>query len=500
MATPTTSPKSPLAVPPAERTRAHYAKRLAAIVMGVVIVRLAVLLLTPLDLFYDEAQYWYWSQELALGYFSKPPLIGWLIAASTAICGNSEGCVRSAAPLFHGITTMLVFGLASTLYAPRTAFFAALGYLFAIAVSASSLLISTDVPLLVFWVAGLWAFVHYTRAPSVKLAIGFGVAIAIGLNAKYAMIYFPLCALAYLTFTREVRPLLKRPDLWIGVGIGLLGFLPNLIWNIQHEFITFSHTGENISGGGLTFDPLSFLEFFGSQFAVAGPILFAALLFALFKRWRSDTPKADRLLLFFSLPILTLLGLQAFQSSANYNWAATAFPALIIVTTAILMDRTRWQWVRWNLITCSALAVIMLGGALAALTVRPDHPIIASTNLEDMFGWAEHADELSIRLDRLEPDTIVTVGRRYSAGFAYYLREREESLRAFRHDSSPARNHFEFTAPWGMPGPGERAVIISPGNISPLRGARLVGVVEADDGAAPFRSNSYLFLAVGPDE
>lgn len=500
MATSTTSSENPIAKPPAEQSRAHYAKKLALIVIGVVIVRLAVLLLTPLDLFYDEAQYWYWSQDLALGYFSKPPLIGWLIAATTAVCGNTEGCIRSAAPLFHGITTMLVFGLAASLYAARTAFFAALGYLFAIAVSASSLLISTDVPLLVCWVAGLWAFVHYTRTPSATLAVGFGLAIAIGLNAKYAMIYFPLCALAYLAFTRDMRPLLKRGDLWLGVGIGLLGFLPNLIWNIQHEFITFSHTGENISGGGLTFDPVSFLEFFGSQFAVAGPILFAALLFALVKRWRSDTPNADRLLLFFSLPIIGLLSLQAFQSSANYNWAATAYPALIVVTTAILLDRARWQWVRWNLITCIALAVIMLGSALAALTVRPDHPIIASTNLEDMFGWAEHAEELSARLDRLEPDTIVTVGRRYSAGFAYYLRDREETLRAFRHDGSPARNHFEFTAPWGRPGPGERAVIISPGNISPLRGARLVGVVEADEGAAPFRSNSYLFLAVGPDE
>jgi hypothetical protein len=61
MATPTASP--------ANMTTAQYAKRLAAIVVAVVAVRLIVLLLTPLDLFYDEAQYWYWSQDLALGYF-----------------------------------------------------------------------------------------------------------------------------------------------------------------------------------------------------------------------------------------------------------------------------------------------------------------------------------------------------------------------------------------------------------------------------------------------
>jgi 4-amino-4-deoxy-L-arabinose transferase-like glycosyltransferase len=140
--------------------------------------------------------------------FSKPPLIGWLIAAQPRICGDSEGCIRSArtaVPWRHDHAR--VYGLAATLYAPRTAFFAALGYLFAIAVSASSLLISTDVPLLVCWVAGLWAFLHYTRTPSAKLAIGFGLAIAIGLNAKYAMIYFPLCALAYLAFTaRQCAP------------------------------------------------------------------------------------------------------------------------------------------------------------------------------------------------------------------------------------------------------------------------------------------------------
>lgn len=486
------------AMPP--DTRAQYARQLALIVLAVVAVRLVVLAVTPLDLFYDEAQYWFWGQHLALGYFSKPPLIGWLIGASTALCGNSEACIRAPAPIFHGATTLLVYALASSLYPPRTAFFGALAYLFAIAVSASSLLISTDVPLLLSWVAGLWAFARYTRAPSAALAIGFGAAIAIGLNAKYAMIYFPLCALAYLIFTSAVRPLLKRLDLWLGIAIGLLGFLPNLIWNIEHQFITFSHTGENISGGGLALNPLSFLEFAGSQFAVAGPILFAGFLFALAKSWRSDSPTADRLLLFFSAPILGLLSLQAFQSSANYNWAATAFPALIIVTTAILMDRARWSWVRWNLITCIAAAVLLAGGALAALAVRPDNPVIARTNLEDMFGWQEHAAELSDRLDRLEPDTIVTVGRRYSAGFAYYMRQRPETLRAFRRDDAPPANHFEFTMPWSGPSPGERAVIISPGNISPLRGGRLVGVVEATDGSAPFRSNSYLFLIEGPAE
>lgn len=489
--------------PPANSTwsTGGYAWRLALIVLAVVLVRLAVLVLTPLDLFYDEAQYWFWAQDLALGYFSKPPLIAWIIAGTTSLCGDGEACVRAAAPLLHGLTTMLIFGLAASIYPARTAFLAALGYLFAIGVAASSLLISTDVPLLTCWIIALWAFTRYVQNPGYTAAIIMGLAIAVGLNAKYAMIYFPLCVLLYLVFVSCNRNLLGQISLWFGLLIGMLGFVPNLIWNMEHEFITFAHTGENITGMGagfaLTFDPLSFLEFFGSQFGVAGPILFAAFLWILIRGWRSRARYADTFLLFFCLPILLILSAQAIQSSANYNWAATAFPALIVLTTAILIEKGRIGWVKANLFVCIAGSILLAAGSLAALAVRPDNALVAQTNLEDMFGWAEHADVLDRRLDRLEPDVIVTVGRRYSAGFSYYLRHRAEPMRALRHDDAAPRNHFEFVAPWSGPAVGERAVIISPGNVAPVPGARLAAVVEADDGTARFRSNSYLFLIIG---
>lgn len=483
---------------PASLGTGSYAWRLALIVVAVVLVRLGVLALTPLDLFYDEAQYWFWSQDLALGYFSKPPLIAWIIAGTTSLCGDTEACVRASAPVFHGLTTLLIFGLAASIYPARTAFLAALGYLFAIGIAASSLLISTDVPLLACWITALWAFTRYVQSPGYTAAIIMGLAIAVGLNAKYAMIYFPLCVLLYLVFVSCNRNLLGQISLWFGLLIGMLGFVPNLIWNMEHDFITFTHTGENISGGGLTFNPVSFLEFLGSQFGVAGPILFAAFLWILARNWRSRGSYADNFLLFFCLPILLILSAQAFQSSANYNWAATAFPALIVVTTAILMERGKVAWVKANLYVCVACSVLLAAASLAVLAVRPDNPIVAQTNLEDMFGWAEHAEVLDRRLDRLQPDVIVTVGRRYSAGFSYYLRHRAEPMRALHPEGTAPRNHFEFVAPWSGPATGERAVILSPGNVAPVPGARLAAVVEADDGTARFRSNSYLFLVIGP--
>ena len=60
-------------------------------------VRLVALKFNATDLFFDEAQYWSWSLEPAFGYYSKPPLIAWVIGAATAVCGranSASGCRR----------------------------------------------------------------------------------------------------------------------------------------------------------------------------------------------------------------------------------------------------------------------------------------------------------------------------------------------------------------------------------------------------------------------
>ena len=60
----------------------------------------------PLDshgvtLYVDEAQYWTWAQNLDWGYFSKPPVIAWLIAASTALFGDGILAVKLSAILLY---------------------------------------------------------------------------------------------------------------------------------------------------------------------------------------------------------------------------------------------------------------------------------------------------------------------------------------------------------------------------------------------------------------
>ena len=85
---------------------------LLAILLALTALRVIGLYASRVDLFFDEAQYWVWSRDLAFGYFSKPPLLAWIIAASDRVCGSGEACVRLASPIFYLGTSLVTYAIA----------------------------------------------------------------------------------------------------------------------------------------------------------------------------------------------------------------------------------------------------------------------------------------------------------------------------------------------------------------------------------------------------
>jgi len=154
-----------------DRLRRSIDERPFAIVLAVVatvtLLRTIALVLTPLNLGPDEGQYWSWSLRPDFGYYSKPPMIAWIIGASTYACGVAEACVRITAPFLHAASSLFVYMAAKGFYDRRTAVWSALAYLLMPGTSFSSLLITTDVPLICFWSLGLWALAELRKQPSV---------------------------------------------------------------------------------------------------------------------------------------------------------------------------------------------------------------------------------------------------------------------------------------------------------------------------------------------
>ncbi|MES1200186.1 MAG: glycosyltransferase family 39 protein, partial [Pseudomonadota bacterium] len=77
-----------------------------ALTIALVSLRIGGLMISPLNLQADEAQYWAWSRNLAFGYFSKPPLIAWAIAGATSLFGEAEWAVRLTAPIAQGLAAI----------------------------------------------------------------------------------------------------------------------------------------------------------------------------------------------------------------------------------------------------------------------------------------------------------------------------------------------------------------------------------------------------------
>ncbi|MEM9523537.1 MAG: glycosyltransferase family 39 protein, partial [Pseudomonadota bacterium] len=136
-------------------------------IAAITVWRLVCFGLTPLDLFMDEAQYWHWSRELALGYFSKPPLIGWVIRAVTELASAETAFwVRFAAPLGHAVAAVFIGFAARTIWDRPEAVWAGAAYATLPGVAVLSLFISTDDLLLPAFAVALFAWIKLRDAPS----------------------------------------------------------------------------------------------------------------------------------------------------------------------------------------------------------------------------------------------------------------------------------------------------------------------------------------------
>lgn len=317
----------------------RYVVALLLIVLGLTAYRAWVVFTNGLPLYVDEAQYWFWAQNLAWGYYSKPPMIAAVIAVTTSICGSTEPCIRVGSLIFYPLSTFVLFFLTRRLFDEKTAFISGLIFISLPAVGLSSLLISTDVVLFFFWTLALFAFVRVLKSDAWFDWILLGVALGLGLLTKYTMGIFFLSAALYLVLSGRWHVFIK-PRAWIAVLIAAAVFAPNLGWNWQHHFPTFQHTADISHLEQAGWHWRSFVQFFGGQFGVFGVIFFPLLLMMLvhFKRLL-QLPHAG-LLLSFTLPFLLIISLQALLGTANANWAAPSYVAATILVAAWLVS---WQ-------------------------------------------------------------------------------------------------------------------------------------------------------------
>ncbi|HZB91567.1 MAG TPA: glycosyltransferase family 39 protein [Stellaceae bacterium] len=388
-------------------------------VFAVTLARLAWLGFGRTDLYPDEAQYWWWSLHPAFGYYSKPPMVAWLIALTTRVFGgDSEAAIRLSAPLLHFGAALVLYALARRLYDARTGMWSAIAYATLPGVSASAAIMSTDAPLLFCWTVALYAFVRAREPGGERWWIMAGIAAGLGLLSKYEMAYWLLSALLFLLLFRDERRHLKR---YLGtVVIALLFYAPNFAWNAANGFVSYLHTRDNADLAGPLFHPAMFLEFLGSQFGVFGPIFFAALILVVVLARRSLADRRAALLATFALPWLAMLLVASFLSRAQPNWSAPTYVSATVLVVAWLLARGRAALVTAGVALDLVLAVAAFGAHDLLPAIGVDLPIRYDP-LHRLRGWRTLGLSVSDLLARHPGTVLMAVDREDMAALLYYV-------------------------------------------------------------------------------
>ena len=424
--------------------------------------RTAAIILSPLELGVDEAQYWLWGTGFDFGYYTKPPLTSWIIGLSHSLFGHHVWAVRLPAPWLHLATALVLWRTAGWMGGPAGATagrWAACLWMTLPAVGLGSFVISTDTPLLLAWSVGLMALIgvmtgHLRVNRSMALA---GAAFGAGMLSKYAAIYAALGIVLFVIIDRSWhRQHHVTPFGLILFAAGLLVVAsPNLMWNLANDFKTVRHLGDNANLDQQSYSLGNSLTFLGAQFATAGPLVFV-LMFGILRLKRGAAMHG--LLLCFGLPPLLIIMLQAFLSEANANWAIVAMPALTLWLAGWLASRAPRRRQKIGLAALGVNAGLTAGlilvtgaGSFGPLTPQSDP-------LRRLRGWDILASDTAKALARHDAKTVVADRRATAALLTWHFHDSDIDILIHDADGVPS-NHYEQNRAWTA-APGRRLIAL----------------------------------------
>lgn len=436
----------------------------------------------------DEAQYWFWSEHLAWGYFSKPPGIAALIALSTRLFGDGLLGVKALAMLCYPLIALVLYGWvrevvrdvvrdvsgpsAESTEPARAGQVAALLFIGSPVAGLLGLAVTTDALLLLAWSLAAWSLWRVWRDGRWRDWLLLGLWVGLGLLSKYTMGAFAVSALGFLFTARRgvagAVPWVR--GLPVAVGVALACIAPNLLWNAALGWPTLTHTAE-ITVGAEASDTWSTLgEFLGGLLLLIGPVVAVwAMVHAVRAERRpaavavvpGRVPRRSAWLLALWLAApLTLIGLaQSLHAKAQVNWTAPVLIGLLLAAVLWLRAEQPAQRLR-GLWVALALQVALVGGITLAQDVAHGlgRPLQRSLDVwARMRGWEAAFNQLrpaleahwqrQQALDATLPREVLGGNRTVISHGAYAWRDLRPVWRAWREPGGRALDHYQLTTP-----------------------------------------------------
>lgn len=361
-----------------------------------------------LDLIPEEAYYWNYAQHLDIGYLDHPPLLAWAIAATSTLFGNNEFAIRLVAFGMWMVAAAFMFRFARNMHGRQAAW----GTLLLMAVlpyfAGTGFLAMPEAPLIACWAAALFFLERALRGGHAKAWYGVGMAVGLGMLSKYTIALLGLGIVAHLAAAPESRRWLRRPQPYLGAILALLIFLPVLIWNARHDWISFRFQGIDRWKGATMFMGHDLAL---SIVALLSPVVVLALVGLAAKswmEWRSQAGAPNPWRSFacvFTLAPLSVFVVYACFHRPRMNWTGpvwlAALPAVAahLTTAAGAIEPRALRWFRAASGPMVALLMLLYGAGLHYLTLG--FPGVAyPKNAIRLIGWRD----LGRKVEAVEED------------------------------------------------------------------------------------------------
>lgn len=341
------------------------------------------------------------ARHLDWGYVAYPPVTPLFGRISLLLFGTSLAGFRFFAALVEAAAVVLTGLMAKELGGRRGAQLVAAFAAVPFCLAGGSLMqyVSFDY---FFWVLTAYFVIRLLQSDDPRWWLAIGASIGLGMQTKYTMGFFALGIVAGVLFT-DARRYLKSKWLWLGVGLSLLVFLSNFLWQVQHHFISLDflkhiHARDIRIGRTKNFLPgqlnLTLLAF---------PLALAGLYFYLL------SPKARR---FRALAWMYLVPLLLFVlAKGRAYYLAAAYPMLYAAGSVWgeqWLATLRRSWA--NSVRILAWTALLADIALISAIFLPVAPVNSAQwrfaskingDLREELGWPELVETVAQIRDKI---------------------------------------------------------------------------------------------------
>ena len=336
-------------------------RQVVALIIGSLLLRTAFA--GVLGLGVDESYMVAAGRTLAFGYFDHPPISWWIVWGTTHLLqSESELVVRLPFILLFGITTWLMYRVASRAFGPRAGLWCAvalnLSPMFGVTTGSWVL---PDGPLMAALAGMSLCFLTALEADG-RRAWTFwtatGLCAGLAMLSKYSAAMPMAGALGYLLTSSRHRSWLRRPEPYVAGLVALLAFSPAVLWNMQHHWASFAFQGARATGS--RFRPLAPLTVLSGETLFLLPWI-GIPLFAVLVRsvWRGPQDWRGWMFAWLAAPAIVFFPAVAIWSSGHvlFHWAA---PGFLMLFPVLGMELARLRQVSGGILPGLAVGTAIL--------------------------------------------------------------------------------------------------------------------------------------------